>query len=150
MQDIYNAYRQPFAVTYLGASLMVVYLPISYIKDWFYRKMKNCSSRNGKLVETVKDSVDILDSPLKYVEQKICAMELEGNPVKKDSDLNLSLGEEKPFLDDGLRKPERELSKWEIVRYGLYLAPLWFAVEVSKWDILFVSHFCLDGLSTFL
>lgn len=128
-QDIYNAYRQPFAVTYLGASLMVVYLPISYIKDWIYRKMKNCSSRNGKLAETVKDSVDILDSPLKYVEQKICAMELEGTPIKKNCDLNLSVGEEKPFLDDGLRKPERELSKWEIVKYGLYLAPLWFAVE---------------------
>ncbi|KMT18975.1 hypothetical protein BVRB_2g030730 [Beta vulgaris subsp. vulgaris] len=128
-QDIYNAYRQPFAVTYLGASLMVVYLPIAFIKDWFYRKMKNCSSRSGKLAETVRDSADILDSPLKYVEQKISAMELEGNLVKKNSELNLSLEDEKPLLDEGSRKQDRELTKWEIVRYGLYLAPLWFSVE---------------------
>ncbi|XP_057523556.1 uncharacterized vacuolar membrane protein YML018C-like [Amaranthus tricolor] len=128
-QGIYNAYKQPFAVTYLGASLMVVYLPISFLKDCFYRKMKSCSSRSGMLAETVKDSVDILDSPLKYVEQKICSMDLEGNLTKKGSDLNLSLQEEKPFLDEGLRKQDREPTKWDIVRYGLYLAPLWFAVE---------------------
>lgn len=150
MQDIYNAYRQPFAVTYLGASLMVVYLPIAFIKDWFYRKMKNCSSRSGKLAETVRDSADILDSPLKYVEQKISAMELEGNLVKKNSELNLSLEDEKPLLDEGSRKQDRELTKWEIVRYGLYLAPLWFSVEVTEFLLvflfLFFRLFFLDGL----
>ncbi|KAL2939925.1 hypothetical protein RDABS01_001307 [Bienertia sinuspersici] len=128
-QDIYNAYKQPFAVTYLGASLMVIYLPIAYIKEWFYRKMKNCSSRSGKLAETVRDSVDILDSPLKYVEQKICAMEIEVDPIKKDCDLSLSFEEEKPLFDEGLKKQDKEVTTWEIVRYGLYLAPLWFAVE---------------------
>ncbi|XP_057522819.1 uncharacterized vacuolar membrane protein YML018C-like isoform X1 [Amaranthus tricolor] len=127
-QGIYNAYKQPFAVTYLGASLMVIYLPISFLKDCFYRKMKS-SSRSGKLTETVRDPMDILDSPLKYVEQKICSMDLEGAPMKKGSDLNLSLQEEKPFLDESLRKQEKEPTKWDIIRYGLYLAPLWFAVE---------------------
>lgn len=131
-QGIYNAYQQPFAVTYLGASLMVVYLPIAFIKDWFYRKMKSCSSRSGKgadIAEIARDSADILGSPLKYVEQKIYAMELEENMTRKDSDLNLSEEEEKPFLNEELRKRDKELTTWDIVRYGFYLAPLWFVVE---------------------
>ncbi|GMP89617.1 hypothetical protein CsSME_00041109 [Camellia sinensis var. sinensis] len=31
---IFTDYKQPFAVTYLGVSLMVVYLLIAFIKDW--------------------------------------------------------------------------------------------------------------------
>ncbi|KAF2313041.1 hypothetical protein GH714_008866 [Hevea brasiliensis] len=34
-QNIFEKYKQPFALTYLGVSLMVVYLPIAFIKDWF-------------------------------------------------------------------------------------------------------------------
>ncbi|GMP89616.1 hypothetical protein CsSME_00041109 [Camellia sinensis var. sinensis] len=33
-QGIFTDYKQPFAVTYLGVSLMVVYLLIAFIKDW--------------------------------------------------------------------------------------------------------------------
>jgi len=35
LQNIYEKYKQPFALTYLGASLMVVFLPIAFMKDWF-------------------------------------------------------------------------------------------------------------------
>ncbi|KAH9615998.1 hypothetical protein KSS87_001075 [Heliosperma pusillum] len=128
-QGIYNAYKQPFAVTYLGASLMVVYLPIAFLKDWFYNKMKNCSTKNGNFAETVMEAAEKLGSPLKFIEQKVSAMELEGSISRKDSDLNLSLGEEQPFLNVNQRKAEREVTKWDIVRYGFYLAPLWFVVE---------------------
>ena len=121
---------------------MVIYLPISFLKYRFYRKMKS-SSRSGKLTETVRDPMDILDSPLKYVEQKICSMDLEGAPMKKGSDLNLSLQEEKPFLDESLRKQEKEPTKWDIIRYGLYLAPLWFAVEVTQTFLHLIP--CLNG-----
>ncbi|XP_074276588.1 putative vacuolar membrane protein YML018C [Silene latifolia] len=128
-QGIYDAYKQPFAVTYLGASLMVVYLPIAFIKDWFYNKMKNCSPKNGNLAETVMEAAEKLSSPLKFIEQKVSAMELEGGISRKDSDLNLSVGEEQPFLNVSQKKADREVTKWDIVRYGFYLAPLWFVVE---------------------
>lgn len=122
-QGIYNKYKQPFAVTYLGASLMVVYLPIAFFKDWFYRKMKSCSSKRGKSTETDMEPADKLGSPFKF------AMELEANITRKDSGLNLSTEEEKALLDGDLRKQDKELTTWDIVRYGFYLAPLWFSVE---------------------
>ncbi|KAK9699923.1 hypothetical protein RND81_08G204400 [Saponaria officinalis] len=128
-QGIYDAYKQPFAVTYLGASLMVVYLPIAFIKDWFYRKLKSCSSRSGGLPESVRQAADKLGSPLKYLEQKVSAMELEGTIPRKDSDANLTLGEAQPFLNEVSGKTEKPLTKWEIVKYGFYLAPLWFVIE---------------------
>lgn len=34
-QRIFEMYKQPFAITYLGVSLMVVYLPIALVRDWF-------------------------------------------------------------------------------------------------------------------
>lgn len=32
-QSIFEAYKHPFVLTYLGASLLVIYLPVSYLKD---------------------------------------------------------------------------------------------------------------------
>lgn len=122
-QGIYNAYKQPFAVTYLGASLMVVYLPIAFFKDWFYRKMKSCSSRSSRSAETDREPAEKFGSPLKF------AMELEANFTRKDSGLNLSLEDQKALLDGDFRKHDKELTTWDIVRYGFCLAPLWFLVE---------------------
>lgn len=137
VQSIFNDYRQPFAITYLGASLMVVYLPISFIKDWLcgvFRKSSRGSSRN---VELPRKSSGILDSPLNYVEmQKTLEMELQSSLARKDSEPDLSSQEEGvPFI--AKRKDEvdtvrtkREFTTKEIAMYGLYLAPIWFMTEV--------------------
>jgi len=105
---------------------MVVYLPIAFFKDWFFRKMKSCSSRSGRSTETDRESTEKFGSPLKF------ALELEANFTRKDAGLNLSLEDQKALLDGDFRKHDKELTTWDIVRYGFYLAPLWFLVEVTE------------------
>ncbi|OMO90780.1 Carbohydrate-binding-like protein [Corchorus olitorius] len=53
-QDIFTDYKQPFAVTYLGASLMVIYLPIAWLKDWYLS--------NAALARTSVASTTVLSS----------------------------------------------------------------------------------------
>lgn len=120
-QDIYTDYKQPFVVTYLGASLMVLYLPIAFIKDWFYNFLKHRSSKSGKNAESGNGM------------QKDFEMEL-GNVVRKDSDIDLStLGEIAPLVakynETSLAKEEKELTTKEIATYGFYIAPIWFITE---------------------
>ncbi|KAL9267342.1 putative vacuolar membrane protein [Drosera capensis] len=55
-QGIFANYKQPFTVTYLGVSLLVVYLPIALIKDWFYKKLKSCSSKRRKSTEALSET----------------------------------------------------------------------------------------------
>ncbi|PKA59176.1 hypothetical protein AXF42_Ash001269 [Apostasia shenzhenica] len=135
-QGIFTDYKQPFAVTYLGASLMVVYLPIAFIKDWICNKLRKRSSKVGKSLKSTNQS-SAANSPAKHREmQKVLHMELQSPLHPKESDLDLSVdqGEEHPFFVklkddvDALDESE-ELSTRDIARYGFYLAPIWFVTE---------------------
>ncbi|WVZ19553.1 uncharacterized vacuolar membrane protein YML018C isoform X1 [Vigna radiata var. radiata] len=134
-QDIFTDYKQPFAVTYLGASLMVVYLPIAFIKDWFCNLLKSRSSKSGKNAECVDEFSVSISSPLKSNGmQKNFELEL-GSVIRKDSDLDLAtLSEVKPLVakyndDTNVLKVEKELTAKEIAAYGFYIAPIWFITE---------------------
>lgn len=134
-QGIFTDYKQPFAVTYLGASLMVVYLPIAFIKDWLCNILKK--RKNIILPDTVKISSG-LDSPLKFSGmQKILEMGMQSQLTKKDSSIDLSSHEEeKPFIAEiqgesnvVALKENKELNTREIAIYSFYLAPIWFITE---------------------
>ncbi|PRQ26706.1 putative EamA domain-containing protein [Rosa chinensis] len=134
-QDIYEKYKQPFAVTYLGASLMVVYLPIAFLKDWLCNLLKRRSSKSGKNAESMNEYSAGFSSPLKHNGvQKDFELEIH-TLSRKDSDADLSpCAEERPLvskLKDNLNvlKHDRELTPREIATYGFYLAPLWFFTE---------------------
>nr|AFK36745.1 unknown [Lotus japonicus] len=133
-QDIFVDYKQPFAVTYLGASLMVVYLPIAFIKDWLCNLLKHRSSKSGKNAESGDEFSVRIGSPFKGNEaQRSFEVEL-GNIIRKDSDLDLStLSEVKPLVvrynDTNLPKEEKALTAKEIATYGFYIAPIWFITE---------------------
>ncbi|XP_078443716.1 eamA-like transporter family [Wolffia australiana] len=136
-QRIFRDYQQPFAITYLGASLMVVYLPISFIKDWLYvifRKYSHASSRTQ--VELTRKSSGILDSPLEYIEmQKTLDKELQTSKTRQESEAEIFSEEEGlPFItkskeDFSQVKQKREFATKEIAMFGLYLAPIWFLTE---------------------
>ncbi|KAI3454222.1 hypothetical protein Pfo_010885 [Paulownia fortunei] len=133
-QDIFTDYKQPFAVTYLGASLMVIYLPIAFVKDWICDFLKR---RPRKSVQSVNgNSCPELGSPLKYIgAQKIFEMEIQGSLNRKDSEVDLSEHEEgMPLVSecgDASRniRHEKEITTKEIATYGFYIAPLWFITE---------------------
>ncbi|KAK6912592.1 EamA domain, partial [Dillenia turbinata] len=135
-QGIFEGYKQPFAVTYLGASLMVVYLPLAFLKDWICNFLKRKSSKTGKSVESLKESSAGLGSPVKYIGgQKIIEVELPVSFSRKDSEEEFSIQEEgKPFIPKGkdvsdTQKQERELTTKEVAKYGFYIAPIWFITE---------------------
>lgn len=133
-QDIFTAYKQPFAVTYLGASLMIVYLPIAFLKDWLCRYLDQRSSKTNKVPALIDDSSVEIGSPLRH---KIIEMGLQGTMNKKDSEENLSSHEEdvRPLIGKGKEETQtlkhgKEITTKQIAIYGLYLAPIWFVTEV--------------------
>ncbi|KAL1346940.1 hypothetical protein HN51_020473 [Arachis hypogaea] len=134
-QDIFEDYKQPFAVTYLGASLMVVYLPVSYFKDWFCEYLKRRSSKSGKNAESVDKFFIRIGPPVKGsgIEKNF---ELEfGSVIRKDSKLGVStLAEVKPLMaryndNTHVIKSEKQLTGKQIATYGFYIAPIWFLTE---------------------
>ncbi|OIW14995.1 hypothetical protein TanjilG_30714 [Lupinus angustifolius] len=133
-QDIFTDYKQPFAVTYLGASLMVVYLPIAFIKDWFRNFLKRRSSKGGKTAVSMDEFSVSISSLSGNGVQKNLELEL-GSVIRKDSDLDLpALAELKPLVakyndNSNVLKVERKLTGREIATYGFYIAPIWFITE---------------------
>ncbi|XP_042486541.1 uncharacterized vacuolar membrane protein YML018C-like [Macadamia integrifolia] len=130
-QGIFADYKQPFAITYLGASLLVVYLPVAFIKDWLCRSLRKQSSKGGQNAETVDKSSADVDSTVKFHGMQIFEIEIQ----RKDSEADLSVREEgKPLVSKhkenvNIVKQDRELSTREIATYGFYIAPIWFITE---------------------
>ncbi|CAN6449882.1 unnamed protein product [Victoria cruziana] len=134
-QKIFADYKQPFALTYLGASLMVIYLPIAAIKQWICHTINKCSSKRRDPESVDMSSVGV-DSPLKYdMVTKSLELELPNALTKKDSGLDLSAQEEGNLLIPRHREnldimgQNQELTDREIARYSFYLAPVWFVTE---------------------
>ncbi|XWS70458.1 hypothetical protein CRYUN_Cryun03dG0050000 [Craigia yunnanensis] len=131
-QDIFTDYKQPFAVTYLGASLLVIYLPIAFIKDWLCNLLRRRSSKTVKDIESVDESSVELNSPLRH---KTYEMELQGTLTRKDSGADLSPHTEgKPLVPKNkdevhFLKQDKELTTREIATFGFYIAPIWFVTE---------------------
>ncbi|KAF7150338.1 hypothetical protein RHSIM_Rhsim02G0203300 [Rhododendron simsii] len=135
-QGIFTDYKQPFAVTYLGASLMVVYLPIAFIKDCICTMIRKRSCKNGRSAAISSGSPAGVSSPLKRIGvHKIFELELEGPLNRKDSEVDLSSQEEgMPLVakhgdDADMLKPHKELTNREVAAYGFYIAPIWFITE---------------------
>lgn len=119
IQGIFTDYKQPFAVTYLGASLMVVYLPIAFIKDCIYSYLKRRASRSSKSIST------------ENVAMKMFEIEIQGSINRKDSEGDISAQEEEMLLVPAdTVKQNKELTTREVATYGFYIAPIWFVTEV--------------------
>ncbi|KAI4376884.1 hypothetical protein MLD38_014592 [Melastoma candidum] len=132
-QGIFSDYRQPFAVTYLGASLMVVYLPIASLKDWLCKFFRDRASKSSRTGENKQSSTDYT-SPLKYVGGE-SIFEIESSLTRKDSALDVGPEEEgRPLVSRDkevvhIVKPRKEITAREVAKYGFYLAPIWFVTE---------------------
>lgn len=137
-QGIFADYKQPFAVTYLGASLLVIYLPIAFLKDWICSYVNRRPTKGDKSVLSSDLSRNGVSSPLKYVGGKVFEIEIHGSLSRKDSDLNLSEDQEEgsPLIVSSMGggdathiKQEKPITTRDIARYGFYIAPIWFVTE---------------------
>lgn len=125
---------------------MVVYLPIAFLKDWFYNLLKRRSSKSGKNAESGDEFVRSSSPLIGNGVQKNFEVEL-GNVIRKETDLELDLStltEIKPLVakynDINLPKVEKALTTKEIAACGFYIAPIWFITEVSNSRL--ITPFC--------
>ncbi|KAJ8555354.1 hypothetical protein K7X08_012850 [Anisodus acutangulus] len=131
-QKIFVEYKQPFAVTYLGISLMAIFLPIAVCKDWLCSLLERGSLEKLYNENLLLDSV--LDVPLKlndmhnhpegalngyFTEDMDFSDSEEGLPL-----VDINHKDEFHFLEEGY-----EHNSWDLVKCSLYLAPIWFATE---------------------
>ncbi|XP_021689627.2 uncharacterized transporter C405.03c isoform X2 [Hevea brasiliensis] len=135
LQNIFEKYKQPFALTYLGVSLMVVYLPIAFIKDWF------CSLFHTYLLKDIYGGSSItssstgLDIPLTTNDmyqgpetEASCCLVTDKDPLSQREEgwpVIVKKGDEEPPLLERHCKA----SSWEVAKCSLCLAPIWFVAE---------------------
>lgn len=133
-QKIFTEYRQPFALTYLGVSLMVIYLPVALLRDCFCSLLDKNIFKNLFGNRSLTSTSTGLDIPLKSNELN--------NSLETDlrsslmTDKDLSEREEGWPLIAKIDKDEphvleqrSELSSWPIAKCSLYLTPIWFITE---------------------
>ncbi|EFJ31956.1 hypothetical protein SELMODRAFT_144549 [Selaginella moellendorffii] len=127
-QKIFEAYKQPFALSYLGASLMVVYLPLSVLKDWIYSYFQR---RYRKIQRENSDGGGgVLDSPSKRNRVKASDMELQHLMLQENGkDLEAPGASVKPSLASKLAPEKVTWTDWDVAKACLYLAPLWLLTE---------------------
>ncbi|KAA8522965.1 hypothetical protein F0562_009388 [Nyssa sinensis] len=108
-QGIFEDYKHPFAMAYLGTSLLVLHLPIAFIKNWFYHLMRchSCESSN---------KADIMDKSYVGLE----------SPVKIDG---VKEAFEVEHKESSTGKEDRKLTTKEIASLGFLIAPIWFLTE---------------------
>ncbi|KAJ9688771.1 hypothetical protein PVL29_014427 [Vitis rotundifolia] len=105
-QGIFEDYEHPFAVAYIGTSMLVVYIPIAFIKEWLLNTMKSGSSKSDNDEE--KELYE-LDLPVEQ-EGEPDTLELENQSLIVNN------------IDTGV-------SMRELVKFGSYLAPIWLMTE---------------------
>ncbi|KAA8521728.1 hypothetical protein F0562_012401 [Nyssa sinensis] len=133
-QKIFAEYKQPFALTYLGVSLMVIYLPIAIFKDWICSFLDRNSIENLYNGSPILNSTPELNIPLRINEMHHTAEgAINGCLI---SDMDPSKTEEgSPLIcknqedEFHVRKQSCKLNSWEIAKCSLYLAPIWFVTE---------------------
>lgn len=115
-QSVFEKYEQPFAVTYLGTSLLVLYLPIAFLKDWLLKSLKSGTSESGDSAETVDAICGGPDSPGKSNGEEVHLLE-EGRASVSEAQ------------DDHILEEEEKMKSKQILKVACILAPIWFMCE---------------------
>ncbi|GMY35788.1 uncharacterized transporter C405.03c-like isoform X1 [Fagus crenata] len=124
-QCVFRDYKQPFAVSYLATSQLVVYLPLAFIKDWLIELLRSHRRKSGDDAETVDESSVELDAT---AENMGCILGKEESCIRVFSeDLKLLVSESANNMDT--LKDGKMIATKEIVKFGFCLAPLWFFTE---------------------
>ncbi|KAG6608315.1 hypothetical protein SDJN03_01657, partial [Cucurbita argyrosperma subsp. sororia] len=125
-QRIFTEYKQPFALSYLGVSLMVVYLPVAVVKDLVYSLLNPDLLNDHENDGSVPSSSIGLGVPLKFNEIHYNFDEDLKSCLTSDKDL--SEEEEGQLLMSNFES-HHKVSTREIIERSLYLTPIWFTTE---------------------
>ncbi|KAK6236174.1 hypothetical protein SCA6_011511 [Theobroma cacao] len=133
-QGVFEDYGHPFAVTYLGTSLLALYLPIAFFKDWLVKHLRGRPCNSTKGPKGVDRSSVELNSPVKH-DDKNGNFQIEHQVPVPECVIDLCIKEEEnPLVSrhkDIVEAPKRDrmLSTKEIAAFGFCMAPIWFATE---------------------
>ena len=121
-------------MAYLGTSLLVLYLPIAFIKNGLFHFIRGRSNSSDDAENTDKSSFG-MDSPIKDDEvsetENKGLREEDGNVMDlKSQEEGMALETEQINIDVDKLKQCRDLSNKEMARLGFYIAPIWFITEV--------------------
>ncbi|KAH1067250.1 hypothetical protein J1N35_032237 [Gossypium stocksii] len=127
-ERIFSEYKQPFALTYLGVSLMVVYLPIALLKDWICNLFKANLYRNlydGSSVTDTSIGLDELPQSAEADLKRCLITDKDLSEREEGQPLNSSTEKDGPDLPDH----GGGTSSWGTAKCSLYLTPIWFTTE---------------------
>lgn len=151
-QSIFEAYKHPFVLTYLGASLLVIYLPVSCLKDYIYAYYQ--SKHRSKSKNSTGHAIKLSTLPLSpgRANGVVKPSSLPGSPMRvngvhKSSEVDLEKmilmkeissqssdpESDHPFLQKTSSledlKDSIVLTTWEIAKISMIMAPLWLLTE---------------------
>lgn len=142
LQKIFAEYEQPFAITYVGVSLMVIFLPISVCKEWIGGVLAKSSFKKSYNSNLLLDPLDGLDVPLRMNEVNHNPKEALKSYPLTDMDLNAAEGgtlmSEDQENEFPLLEKTHDPTSWEIIKYSFCLAPVWFITEVITYARFFL------------
>ncbi|XP_062147513.1 uncharacterized transporter C405.03c-like isoform X3 [Alnus glutinosa] len=129
-QVVFTDYKQPFAVAYLATSLLIVHLPIAFLKDWLLEFMR-CNDG----AETVDESSAEPDSPVKH-DAGHTTFEIEQQEPLGNGNSCLDIYSEDidPLVSECTNnmdtvKEDKNITTMEMAKFGFCIAPLWFFTE---------------------
>ncbi|XP_047967474.1 uncharacterized transporter C405.03c-like [Salvia hispanica] len=133
-QKIFTEYRQPFALTYLWISLMMVFLPISMLRDYICKLLDRKLFKDIYGNNSLSSSLAMLDISLEGSGPQDDVEGALNSYLLADMSVDGTEGGRTLLLKDGedehyATKEKHELGLWEIMGCSLYLAPIWFITE---------------------
>ncbi|XWS72992.1 hypothetical protein CRYUN_Cryun02cG0087400 [Craigia yunnanensis] len=132
-QGVFEDYRHLFPVSYLGTSLLALYLPIAFFKDWLDWLVKHLRGRSCNNTEGPKgvDKFSVeLNSPVKHDDKHVNFQTEHQSSLPKECVIDFCTKEEgNPLVsrhEDIMEAPERDimLSAKEIAAFGFCMAAI--------------------------
>ncbi|XVE63659.1 hypothetical protein DITRI_Ditri07aG0037500 [Diplodiscus trichospermus] len=133
-QCVFEDYRHPFTISYLGTSLLALYLPIAFFKDWLVKHLRGHIHNTTQGTKgVVEKSSEELNSPVKHDDKQHGNVQIEHQaPLPKECVIDFCEGiplvSRQKNVGDAPKK-EGMLSAKEIAAFGLCMAPIWFVTD---------------------
>ncbi|KAB2071929.1 hypothetical protein ES319_A08G256500v1 [Gossypium barbadense] len=108
-QGVFEDYKHPFVVSYIGTSLLTLYLPLAFFKDFLLKLLRGLQGpQNPSVQQDDKHRINLKTLPDHVIE---LGTKEESNDIMESQ------------KNDGM------LSAMQVVAFGFCMAPIWFATE---------------------
>ncbi|KAJ7550991.1 hypothetical protein O6H91_07G128400 [Diphasiastrum complanatum] len=132
-QNIFDSYKHPFALAYLGTSLMVLYLPISALKDWIKAQVQKrfCQSTIHGEFGLQASVVNVSPSNTSKMQEGGFSTNSQQFTLKESYGGDCLQAESIPLIHQTEDTFEHSVkcTAWDIAKSSFCIAPLWFATE---------------------